>query len=154
MQNEQSSLLKFNLMAIFVGVLINYGGNFAVGLLVALPMIFAMVFTVNSPGTEPYWQPQAIAYTVILRLAYGVVALIAGYVAGRMAAADQIKHGGIVGLISAVIDVLIAFEDLRNGVLDKPTTMVFFFIHVLVAALGGYLAYRQAKRKQSRVNGK
>ena len=73
--------------------------------------------------------------------------LLGGYVAGRLARAEEVKHGALVGAVSLIIGVL------QTGMAGEASPLPFwhellgYILAIPAGALGGSLAQRRAKQR-------
>lgn len=139
MPREQGISLK----AVILGVLVDVGTTLAIG--VVAGVVLAVVFVaqgrtpdeINAMGQDPI----ILVPSFVIGLACTV---FGGFVAGRVAGRSETLHGGLVGLLGALI-----------GIPFMQSYPLWYNVACLVAvvpfaALGGYLAtFRRTDASQS-----
>lgn len=69
--------------------------------------------------------------------------VLGGYIAGRLAKREEVKHGALAGFLSVVLGVLM---EMASGVRAASSTdeVTTYLVTVAAGALGGYIAMRLA----------
>jgi hypothetical protein len=77
-------------------------------------------------------------FTLLLIGALGTI--LGGYIAGRMAGNDQVKHGALVGAASLILGALQAGATGAESLVPYWYQLLGYLLAIPAGALGGYLA--------------
>lgn len=133
-------MIRLKPWPVIAGILVDSLGSIAVGL-----VYFAIVLGVGLARGEEISEAtldQHVNITAILGLA---LTAAGGFVAGRLAKIDEVRHGIAVGIGSSLIWLLldwVAPSDVGWSVVET----ISFLAVIPVAALGGYAAARMNRR--------
>lgn len=117
-----------------------------------LIMLYVIVYYVKASGLSEEAIERALKE--MLSSQEGLLALIiigafstalGGYVAGRLAKVEEVKHGAFVGAASLIVGVLQAATDGEENSLPHGYELLAYIIAIPAGALGGYLAERPVK---------
>lgn len=123
-----------------------------------LVMLYVIVYYVKDPLERGGMPEEAIekALQEMISSQEGLLALIVigafctalgGYVAGRLAKAEEVKHGALVGAVSLILGAL------QSGMVGEGSPVPYwhqllgYILAIPVGALGGFLAQRPAKQR-------
>jgi len=121
-----------------------------------LIMLYLLAYYVKDPLEKGGVPEEAIekALKEMLSSQEGLLALIiigalctavGGYVAGRLAKVEEVKHGALVGAASLVLGVLEAVMAGQRSPLPQEYEFLAYVIAIPAGALGGYFAQGQGK---------
>lgn len=131
---------------IIVGAVVDYLATYL------LIMLYIIVYYVKAPGLSEEAIDRALKE--MLSSEEGLLALIiigafctalGGYIAGRLAKVEEVRHGALVGaasLIIAVLQTAMAGEEIP---VPRSYELLGYLLAIPAGALGGYFAQRPVK---------
>lgn len=117
-----------------------------------LIMLYIIVYYLKASGLSEEAIERALKE--MLSSEEGLLALIiigafctalGGYVAGRLAKVEEVKHGALVGAASLIIGVLQAAMTAEEIPAPRSYELLGYLLAIPAGALGGYLAERPVK---------
>lgn len=126
----------FSPKAVVFGVLTDIGGSAVFGGLVGLALGIALVTSdMSIDGVQGLQSsPWVLVPTFIIGITF---TLLGGFVAGRVAKMRQVFHGGVTGVVSALIGLSLSFGG------PVAFTVLSFVCAPPAAMLGGHLSRRR-----------
>ena len=133
---------------IIVGAVIDYLATYVLTILYLIFFFMKEPLEGGSPSQEVFEKavnemlssPEAL---VTLSVMGALCTVLGGYVAGRLAKADEIKHGALVGAASLVIGALQMSAAGEGYSLPYWYELVAYIVTIPAGALGGYFAQRE-----------
>lgn len=130
---------------IIVGAVVDYLATYAFTILYLIFFFMKEPLEGGSPSQETFEKamsemlssPEAL---VALSVIGAICTALGGYVAGRLAKADQIKHGALVGVVSLVLGALQMSTLGEANPFPYWYELVAYIVTIPAGALGGYFA--------------
>ena len=136
-------MMKLKPWPVVAGVLVDSLGSIAVAIVYVGAVLGAQIAR-GREVTEQMLEPH-VSITAILGL---LLTVAGGFVAGRLAKSDEVRHGIAVGVGSVLIWLLLDWAAPAEGAESIVETLSFFAV-IPAAALGGYGAARMNRRTGS-----
>ena len=136
-------MLKLKPWPVVAGILVDSLGSIAVAIVYFGAVLGAQIAR-GGEVTEQMLEPH-VSITAILGL---LLTVAGGFVAGRLAKADEVRHGIAVGVGSVLIWLLLDWAAPAEGAESIVETLSFFAV-IPAAALGGFGAARMNRRTES-----
>ncbi len=137
---------------IIIGAVVDYVATYV------LVMLYAIVYYVKDPLEKGGLPEEAIekALQEMISSQEGLLALLVigavctalgGYVAGRLAKADPVKHGALVGAVSLIVGALQSGMAGEGSLVPDWHLFLGYILAIPAGALGGSLAGGWAKQR-------
>src|SRR5688572_13784040 len=138
-------MMKLKPWPVVAGILVDSLGSIAVAIVYVGAVLGAQIAR-GREVTEQMLEPH-VSITAILGL---LLTVAGGFVAGRLAKSDEVRHGIAVGVGSVLIWLLLDWAAPAEGAESIVETLSFFAV-IPAAALGGYGAARMNRRTESQL---
>lgn len=141
------------LRPVIAGVIVDYVATYVID----MTYLFVFYQKEFSEGGRTFEEALEKALDQMLSSPEGLLALgiigaigtaLGGYVAGRLARADEVKHGALVGVVSLILGVLHASMAGQPISLPYWYELLAYIIAVPAGALGGYFSSSSPRFKE------
>jgi putative membrane protein (TIGR04086 family) len=136
-------MMKLKPWPVVAGILVDSLGSIAVGLVYFVAVLGAQIARGREVTDEIV--DSHVSIVTILGL---LLTAAGGFVAGRLAKTDEVRHGIAVGVGSVLIWLLLEWLAPAEGA-ESIVEAISFFAVIPAAALGGYGAARMNRRTAS-----
>ena len=137
---------------VIIGAVVDYVATYL------LVMLYLIVYYVQDPLEKGGLPEEAIekALEQMIASQEGLLALLVigalctalgGYIAGRLAKADAVKHGALVGAVSLIIGALQSGMAGEGSPLPQWHMVLGYLLAIPAGALGGFLAQGWARQR-------
>lgn len=133
---------KINIKAILIGFAIDFLGSIITGMIIMFQLIIYNVL-LNGNNFENIIESNSV---YLLFFLIGImITILAGYVAGRNAKVEEIKHAAIVGIISNILGIFLFISSAGKSPIWYYISSIILVIPA--AMLGGYCSRKVNKKK-------
>jgi hypothetical protein len=139
---------RFRWKAVLIGAATDLAGSTAAG--IVLVVVFAMLAAPGSVAIEDSVDQLARSWPFLMAsmILGGGCTVLGGYVAGRVARHSFLKHALAAGALSLAAGILLFRGD--DGPYSGLIAFLGYGLHLPLALLGGWLAWRNQGRRQER----
>ncbi len=137
-----------NLKAILIGCLVDWLGTLAFDLFFVITTgMMAMLRELSLEETklaltEWYHSVPGIGFSLLCGLGF---TLLGGFVAAKIAKADNLLNSALVGAFGILLGLILIFEVLPNSEMPKALSFLSILLSIPVSILGGFCHTRKWK---------